>query len=211
MYPVRTPATALLKLMLPDICWHYPRNEKSIFLTFDDGPEPEVTPRVLELLREYDAKATFFCIGHRVELYPQLYRQLLDEGHVTGNHTFSHPKGFRTAHSAFMQDIKKASDSIRSTLFRPPYGQLTIRAYRQLRSSYHIVMWDVLSGDFDQRLEADQVAEQTIHAIRPGSVVVFHDSLKAAPRMLPALRKVLEHFSKEGYQFRAIIKKENHQ
>lgn len=205
MYPVRTPAPALLKLLLPDICWHYPRGEKTIHLTFDDGPEPEVTPAVLQLLHEYRARATFFCIGSRVVQHPDLYKQLSAAGHTTGNHTFSHPAGFRTSHSAYIEDVQRAAACIPSPLFRPPYGQLTPRTYRHLRGWYRIVMWDVLSGDFDHKLDAEKVAQQTIRAIRPGSVVVFHDSLKAAPRMLPALRKVLEHFSKEGYDFKPMM------
>lgn len=202
MYPVRTPG--FLKLLLPDIRWHFPRNQKVIYLTFDDGPEPAVTPQVLDLLLRYMAKATFFCIGSRVEQHPELYNRLMQEGHTTGNHSYSHPRGFRTPHAAYLSDIQKASHNIRSPLFRPPYGQLTVRAYRHLRRQYRIVMWDVLSGDFDVNRSPEQVAARTIRHIRPGSVVVFHDSIKAAPRMLTALEQVLEHFSREGFLFRCI-------
>lgn len=202
MYPVRTPG--FLKLLLPDIRWHFPRNQKIIYLTFDDGPEPDVTPQVLGLLKRYNAKATFFCIGQRVDTHPELYNRLLLEGHGIGNHSYSHPRGFRTPHADYLIDVEKASNCIRSPLFRPPYGQLTVRAYRQLRKKHRIVMWDVLSGDFDVNRSPEDVAYRTIRHIRPGSVVVFHDSLKAAPRMLPALEQVLEHFSLEGFSFVAI-------
>lgn len=202
MYPVRTPG--FLKLLLPDIRWHFPRDEKVIYLTFDDGPEPDVTPQVLGILKRFNAKATFFCIGHRVEQYPQLYSRLLQEGHSTGNHSYSHPRGFSTPATSYLTDVHKASGCIHSKLFRPPYGQLKPKAYLSLRKHYRIVMWDVISGDFDMNRSPEDVAYRTIRHIRPGSVVVFHDSLKAAPRMLPALEQVLEHFSLEGFLFRCI-------
>lgn len=185
--------------------WHYPRNEKAVYLTFDDGPDPEVTPRVLDLLNAHGAKATFFCVGRRVEAYPELYQRIIAEGHSTGNHTWSHRNGWTISTTDYIHDVKRAKGVIDSKLFRPPYGKIRPGQWMNLRKEYRLVMWDVLPGDWKAALDGEQIANRTLRSVRPGSILVLHDSAKAAPRMLPALERILPRLASSGYVCKAIV------
>jgi peptidoglycan/xylan/chitin deacetylase (PgdA/CDA1 family) len=181
--------------------WNKPTNEKILYLTFDDGPTPEVTSSVLDLLSSFQAKVTFFCIGENVKKHPTIYKRIQSEGHSIGNHTHTHPNSWKVNSDFFLNDVEEASKVINSTLFRPPYGKLTPRTLFSLRNKYQIIMWDVISGDFDEKVSAEQVQRNVIKNATNGSIIVFHDSVKAAPRMLEVLPKILKHFTESGYSF----------
>ena len=204
-YLVKTPWW--LKRLYPGLVWQMPGEEKKVYLSFDDGPHPEITPFVLEQLKKYGARATFFCIGKNVNQYPQTYRQILMEGHRVGNHTQNHLNGWKVADDRYIANIREAGKYIDSGLFRPPYGRIGALQSRLLRGApfnYKIVMWEVLSGDFDVSLNAEQCARNVTRHARPGSIVVFHDSEKAYDRLKGALPLVLEYFAGKGYGFDVI-------
>jgi peptidoglycan/xylan/chitin deacetylase (PgdA/CDA1 family) len=204
-YLTRTPWW--LKKLYPGLVWRMPAEGKVLHLSFDDGPHPEATPFVLDELKKYDARATFFCIGKNVEAYPQIYRRLLLEGHRVGNHTQNHLNGWKVDDRLYLENVREAARWIDSDLFRPPYGRVGVLQSSLLRSApfnYHIVMWDVLSADFDRALTAGQCARHVTRFARPGSIVVFHDSEKAFERLRGALPVVLEYFSDLGWRFEAI-------
>jgi peptidoglycan/xylan/chitin deacetylase (PgdA/CDA1 family) len=193
-----------MKWLYPGVVWNFSRREKVLYLTFDDGPIPDVTPKVLDILARYNAPATFFSIGDNVRKHPDIFRQIQTAGHRIGNHSFHHYNSWKVTATDYIHDVEFATSVIDSDLFRPPYGKLTPRTLWYLRKKFRIVMWDVISCDFDTKVSAEQVYQNVIENAGPGSVVVFHDSLKAAPSMLVALPKVLDYFKKEGYVFRII-------
>ena len=193
-----------LRLAYPGVIWNIPSDQKIIYLTFDDGPIPEVTPQILSILNKYNAKATFFCIGDNVRKNPELYNQLLEDGHATGNHTFHHYNSWKISKTRFLQDVYEARQLINSTLFRPPYGKLTPSTLFSLRKDYKIILWDVISCDFDVRVPKETVLYNSLKYTRPGSIIVFHDSLKAANNVLYTLPLYLEHFSKLGFEFKKL-------
>jgi peptidoglycan/xylan/chitin deacetylase (PgdA/CDA1 family) len=210
LYFVKTPWW--LKRLYPSCVWDIPVKEKILYLTFDDGPHPVVTPFVLDQLQQYHAKGTFFCIGKNVAAHPEIYRRILDEGHRTGNHTNNHLNGWKVTDELYLQNILGAGKYIDSNLFRPPYGRITrfqVKLLTGIRNSpvnnnFSIIMWDVLSGDFDVALSAEACSLNVIKQAQPGSVIVFHDSEKAFPRLQEALPKALQYFSEQGYRFEAI-------
>jgi peptidoglycan/xylan/chitin deacetylase (PgdA/CDA1 family) len=210
-YLVKTPA--LLKKLYSSCTWNFSRDEKIIYLTFDDGPHHEATPFVLDTLKAFNAKATFFCIGKNVAAHPDIYKRIILEGHSVGNHTFNHVNGSKTADKEYISDIAEARKYIDSTLFRPPYGRISRFQVRLLTAAenakqttaFRIIMWDVLSADFDVSLSADKCSRNVINNAKAGSIVVFHDSEKALPRLRKSLLDTLEHFSKEGYTFSTIV------
>lgn len=181
--------------------WRIKTSEKKLFLTFDDGPIPELTPWVLDILDEYKAKATFFCVGNNVQKYPELYSTIRQRGHGLGNHGFSHINGFRSSIRSYNRDVTRAGELIDSKLFRPPYGMLRGISRRLLKTRYKIILWDVLSMDFDKTLDARQVVRNVIAHVKPGSIVVFHDNLKAQKNLEYALPRILDYYSKRGYTF----------
>jgi peptidoglycan-N-acetylglucosamine deacetylase len=192
-YPVKTPWW--LKLMYPGCIWEMPRNDNAVYLTFDDGPDPVVTPYVLDMLAEYRVKGTFFCIGKNVVLYPEIYHRILAEGHTVGNHTQNHLSGWKESDESYLNDILEASKFIRTDLFRPPYGRATRFQMKCLRESglrLKIIMWSVLSGDFDERLTPEQCYHNVELHLEPGAIITFHDSRKAEPRLRYALPEVLK-------------------
>lgn len=182
----------LLKTIFPMLIWERHKESSSIFITFDDGPTPGVTDKALDLLKSYGAKGTFFCKGINVQKYPELYQRILDEGHDVGNHTFNHLKGWSTKNRLYFDDIEDANKLIGSTLFRPPYGKITYPQIRHLRKTYHIIMWDVMSFDYDQSIGPEECAKNVISNVEPGSIITFHDSISAARNMLYALEALLE-------------------
>jgi len=186
--------------MFPNRVWSIDTVERNIYLTFDDGPHPVATAFVLDELKKYNAKATFFCIGKNVESNPGLYNRIIAEGHQTGNHTHNHLNGWTTADEVYLDDVRLAARSIQSALFRPPYGRIRSRQVRRL-NEYKIVMWDVLSGDFDLRISKEACLQNVLENTAPGSIVVFHDSEKAWDNLQYSLPQVLEHFSKKEYKF----------
>lgn len=194
----------LLSFFYPSLLWHVPVKDKILYLTFDDGPIPEVTPWVLEELKKRNVKATFFCIGDNVRKHPTIFQSIRENGHTTGNHTYHHLNGWDTADKKYSEDIELANKLISSRLFRPPYGKIRISQISSLKKKYRIVMWDVLSKDYDTNLNGEQCYQRVIKSALPGSVIVFHDSLKAQDRLRLALPKVMDHFIKMGYTFAAL-------
>lgn len=203
-YFVKTPWW--LKKLYGRCIWDMPGKEKVLYLTFDDGPHPEITPFVLDELRKYNAKATFFCIGNNVAKYPGTYRAIIAEGHAVANHTFDHISGWKTPAGIYMDNIGKAAVLIKSELFRPPYGKITrqqVKLLSSLKPPMQVVMWDILSGDFDTGI-TPETCFSNVQRSREGSIVVFHDSEKAYKRMSYALPKLLQYFSERGFSFKSI-------
>jgi peptidoglycan/xylan/chitin deacetylase (PgdA/CDA1 family) len=207
MYFISTPFW--LKWMYPKCTWDKSSvGNKVLYLTFDDGPHPLATPFVLDWLGKYNAKASFFCIGNNVEKHPAIYDTVIEEGHLVGNHTFHHMKGWGNTTLDYMEEIQRASRCIKSDYFRPPYGRITRAQIKGIQKDtslpQQIIMWDVLSGDFDLSLTGDHCATNVIEHARSGSIIVFHDSQKAWDRLHIALPKILEHFTQLGYTFKRL-------
>ena len=184
--------------------WRFKTNEKIVYLTFDDGPVPEITPWVIELLQKENVSATFFCVGENVQKYPEVYAQILAGGHSVGNHTFNHWQGLKKNNEDYFRNIEQASEYIDSDLFRPPHGWLKLAQYRHLKDSYRIVMWDLISCDYDQDLRAEQVFQNVRSYVRAGSIITFHDSIKAERNLKSALPKAIWWLKENGYRFEAI-------
>ncbi|UEG53994.1 polysaccharide deacetylase family protein [Mucilaginibacter daejeonensis] len=202
MYLIKTPW--LLKKLYPQLIWNMNRERRVIYLTFDDGPIPVVTPFVLETLKKYNAKATFFCIGDNISKHPDIYQQLIADGHAIGNHTYNHLKGWETDDNTYVQNFQKASDLMLTSLFRPPYGRIKrsqIRQLKALQPDLRIIMWDVLSGDFDTTLKPANCLKGVLKYTSNGAIVVFHDSLKAFERLEYVLPRALEEWAKAGFEF----------
>lgn len=202
MFIARTPK--LIQAFMPAYTWSIPTDERVLYLTFDDGPIPEVTPWVLDTLRLFGAKATFFCVGDNVVKHPAIYRQLLEEGHSVGNHTFNHLNGWKTEPSVYLNNVRRSARVVKSRLFRPPYGRLTPRQRAFLERHFQIVMWDVLSGDYDADISPEQCLQNVLDNARPGSIVLMHDSLKAERNVRYALPALLEYFAEKGYRFEKL-------
>jgi len=194
----------LFRPFLGKLLWRKNPSEKVIYLTFDDGPVPEVTPRVLDLLDEYNLKATFFCVGENVEKYPELYNDVLRRGHRTGNHTFNHLKGISVSTEEYVANVQKAAENIDSNLFRPPYGRIKYGQKMALREKYDIVMWDLLTQDYNMNLSPDSIMHNIKRFSRNGSLVVFHDSIKAERNMLIVLPLAIEYWNSKGYRYEVL-------
>ena len=208
-YWVKTPQW--LKRFFPkEIIWDMPAgDEPAVYLTFDDGPNPTATTFVLDQLAKYDAKATFFCVGNNVTLHPNIYDRILAEGHTAGNHTYKHMNGWQKNNFAYLKDIADAAQVIRSRLFRPPYGRIKLSQAKKLIKAvpgWNIYMWDIITGDFDKNITPQACADNAIQHLRPGSIVVFHDSEKAWERMSFALPEVLAHCARQGWKMKALPK-----
>jgi peptidoglycan/xylan/chitin deacetylase (PgdA/CDA1 family) len=203
VYLIKTPQ--FIQNLFPSFTWRIPTTEKVLYLTFDDGPIPEVTPWVLDQLNQYGAKATFFCVGENIYKHPDVFERVKEEGHALGNHTYNHLNGWTTDNLPYYHNIRKCARKVDSDLFRPPYGKLKPRQVQFLSRHYRIVMWDILSGDFDPDISADQCFNNVAINAGPGSIVVFHDSIKALSKLKSVLPKTLEHFSKLGYRFEAMV------
>jgi peptidoglycan/xylan/chitin deacetylase (PgdA/CDA1 family) len=184
--------------------WDFYGNHQDVFLTFDDGPTPGVTPWVLNQLEDFGAKATFFCLGRNVDKHPDIYNQILAAGHTVGNHSYSHLKGFRSSVKRYVDDINLASNMIDSRLFRPPYGRIFPGQVRAVLQQYDIIMWDVLSIDYNSGLSGDRVLQNVVKNVQPGSIIVFHDSEKASENLFHALPRTLEFLKEKGFSMTAI-------
>lgn len=184
--------------------WRFEVDDQSICFTFDDGPIPEITPWILDTLEAHDARATFFCVGDNVRKHPELFAQIKSAGHAVGNHTYSHLNGFRTGIRRYVWNVYKAHRLIGSRLFRPPYGRANRWVRNILLPNFYIIMWDVLSMDYDAGVTPEQVVENVIENAQPGSIVVFHDNIKARENLTFALPRLLKHYKDMGYQFRTI-------
>ena len=191
----------VLRPFLGKLLWRKNPSEKVIYLTFDDGPVPEVTPLVLDLLDEYNLKATFFCVGENVEKYPDVYKEVLKRGHKTGNHTYNHLKGIAVSTNEYVTNVEKAATQIDSKLFRPPYGRIKNSQKKPLLEDYEIVMWDIITRDYDSRLSPVSIMQNIKRYSRNGSLVVFHDSIKAERNMLTVLPLAIEYWNSKGYRF----------
>ena len=203
MYLVKTPR--VIQKMFPNFHWNVESKDSPVlYLTFDDGPIPEVTPWIQEQLAAYDAKATFFCVGDNARRYPKLMQATIDAGHTVGNHTMHHLDGWQTDKLPYFHDIRHCAKYVPGSLFRPPYGRLKPSQAQFLQRHYQVVMWDVLSGDFDQSLSAEDCYQNVVRNARPGSIVVFHDSLKAKSKVRETLPRVLAHYAELGYRFAAL-------
>lgn len=206
-YRVKTP-WILRNVLYSRLVWKMPVTEQPcVYLTFDDGPHPTATPFVLQQLEQYNAKATFFCIGKNVAAHPDIYAELIAQGHTVGNHTHNHLNGWHTIDEQYLNDIQAAEQYIDSNIFRPPYGRIKrkqINALLKRPKPYTIYMWDVLSADFDTTITPYQCMENVIKHTEPGSIVVFHDSQKAWDRMSYTLPKVLEHCAANNWQVKAL-------
>lgn len=196
----------LLKKMFSSAIWEMPGTAKKIYLSFDDGPHEEATPFVLDTLKIYNARASFFCLGKNVATHPDIYARILNEGHAVGNHTHNHLNGWKTNDKKYFADIKKASEYIDSRLFRPPYGRISNLQAKYIPEAFDmkIVMWSVLSGDFDEKLSEEKCLNNVLLTTRAGSIIVFHDSAKAFSKLKYVLPKVLAHFSEGGFTFERL-------
>lgn len=209
--PTKTPF--VVKKMFPDYVWEISTNQKELYLTFDDGPTPEITLWVLDCLKHYQAKATFFCIGENVKKHPELFQSLLDHGHSIGNHTNNHIKGWKTKTKEYLENVREAQETINNhllqssnnNLFRPPYGQISPKQGKKLiGNGYKVVMWDVLSFDWDKSVSNQECFNYVTSKSKNGSIVVFHDSVKASNNMKYTLPKVLEYYTEKGFAFKGI-------
>ena len=193
-----------IKLMWRTPVWRINPSEKVIYLTFDDGPNPEVTPQVLDILDEFEAKATFFCVGENVMKYPEIFQEVKHRGHAVGNHTFNHVKGTEKTVKVYVDNVGKAHEYIHSKLFRPPHGRITLSQVNKLKADFKIIMWDFITYDFDRQVTSTEILKEVKIRSRNGSVVIFHDSLKARKNVLEALPEALRYWKKEGYEVKAL-------
>ena len=202
MYLVKTPN--FIQKLFPNYLWRMPTEEKILYLSFDDGPIPDITPWVLAQLAEYDAKGTFFCVGDNVRKHSEIFAAIKNSGHAVGNHTMHHLNGWATKKETYLNDTQDCAQLVDSNLFRPPYGRLKPKQATSLQQDYNIVMWDVLSGDFDEKISGEECFKNVLRHTKNGSIIVFHDSIKAFPRLEYVLPKVLAHYAGLGYRFSEI-------
>ena len=210
LYLIKTPN--FIQKLYPNLVWSFSSSRKEIYLTFDDGPTPEITEWTLKTLQEFNAKATFFCIGKNVHNHPEIFKQIINDGHSIGNHTHNHLNGWKTNQKKYLSNVSNAEKTIQQfsnsttlQLFRPPYGKIKRKQARLLiKKKYKIIMWNVLSADFDRSISPERCLDNVLKNTENGSIVVFHDSVKAEKNLKYALPKMLAHFKEKGYKFKAI-------
>ena len=201
-YAVKTPK--FLTYLFSSLVWKIPNDKKTVYLTFDDGPTEKVTRKILEVLKNENVKASFFCVGKNVEKYPDLFTCIKEEGHAIGNHTNTHLNGWKTNKKQYLEDVEEADKLIKSNLFRPPYGKLNWRSKRNLQRKYKIVMWDIAGGDFDPYLSIKDVVKNIINNVNPGSIVVLHDNQKFMIKTVEALPIIIKELKAKKYRFGLI-------
>ena len=205
--PYFSSSPKIIKLLSQkSLVWNIPTNEKVIYLTFDDGPVPDVTPKVLDILDCYDIKATFFCVGENISKHPDIFQKVIDKGHKIGNHSYNHLKGWITDNQDYYKNIKQFDDIYKTDLFRPPYGKISPHQIYDLKQKYSIVLWSVLTYDYDKNVSPFNCLNIAIDNSSNGSIVVFHDSIKASRNMLYALPKFIERMKERGYRFEMLSK-----
>ena len=193
-----------LRWLYPKALWRMDRRERTVYLTFDDGPIPESTPFILDILRRFGVRATFFVVGDNVRKYPDLFQQIIDEGHLVGNHTHNHISGFRHTVRDYMFNVEKANAYIRSHFFRPPHGWMRLAQYAWLSRRYKVVMWDVVTRDYSKWMTPDDIVNNVKRYVRNGSIITFHDSLKAIDKLHTALPQSLQWLTEQGYAFKVF-------
>jgi peptidoglycan-N-acetylglucosamine deacetylase len=194
-----------LPLLIPSLTWKVETNDKVVYLTFDDGPHPEITPWVLDQLKAYGAKATFFCVGQNVVNHPKVFQSVLNGGHNVGNHTFNHLSGWSHSQNAYLQNIDACAEVVNSRLFRPPYGRVVPWQIDTIKQKgYQIIMWDILTQDYNANIDIQNAITTTIRKTKPGSIIVFHDSVKAEAQLKQILPAVLQELSSQGYKFKSL-------
>ena len=199
---IKTPT--LIQFFFPSLLWSKKRDKKILYLTFDDGPYNMLSPFILDELKKYKAKATFFYLGSKAEKYPQLIKRCKDENHKIGNHTYSHPNGWKTKNNRYYQDIEKANKLLNSNLFRPPYGRIKPSQINHLKKYYKIIMWDILSWDFDKKTSPEECYNNIINNTKSGSIIVLHENEKSAKTVKEVLPKILSYFSSQGFKFEKL-------
>jgi peptidoglycan-N-acetylglucosamine deacetylase len=209
MYTHKTPF--LLKLLYPECLWDVRTKEKEVFLTFDDGPVPGVTEFVLDTLKYYNTKATFFCVGENVVKYPHIFQRIIEEGHQVGNHTYNHLNGWQNNNDFYFDNIRKCKEAMEGlmpgkkfNLFRPPYGKIKKSQLKNISREYKVIMWDLLTGDFDERLSAEECLQAAVRYTKKGTILIFHDSFKAEAKMRKVLPEYLEFCNAQGYSFNTL-------
>lgn len=202
----------ILRLLYPSLIWEMPKGENKIYITFDDGPHPTITPQILKILKNFNAKATFFCVGKNIEDNKEVFETIIKEGHSVGNHTFNHEKGWKTKTKDYIDSVNKTNELIGNivvthnyeSLLRPPHGRIKSSQIRKLKKHYRLVAWTVISYDWDKTLSPEDCYDNVIKNAGDGSIIVFHDSEKAVKNMIPALTKVLEYYSEKGVIFEKL-------
>ena len=195
---------SFFRQLYPRACWRMNASERAIYLTFDDGPIPEVTPWVLNVLDKYKIKATFFMVGDNVRKHPDEYRMVVERGHRIGNHTYNHLKGIEQSTKRYVANVDKADYHLSTNLFRPPHGLMRRSQYRTLSERYLIIMWDLVTRDYNPKLTGEQVLDKVKHYVRPGSIITFHDSLRAVDNLYYALPRAIEWLQSQGYEFKVF-------
>ena len=202
-YTIKTPS--IIQRVFSSYRWRFSSVSKEIYLTFDDGPTSEITTFILNELKKHKAKATFFCIGENVKKHPTIYERIKKEGHSVGNHTYNHLNGFTTNNTSYIENIQQAEKLIESNLFRPPYGRLkSSQAKSIIKNGYKIIMWDVLSYDWDKTVNEEDCLNNIISSAKEGSIIVMHDSIKASKNLKAVLPKLLKHYTDQGFVFKAL-------
>ncbi len=203
MYFVKSPYL-LKRFFAKNLIWEIPTQKRKLYLTFDDGPTPGVTHEVLAILEEYEIKASFFCVGEMVMNHPDILADIVNSGHAVGNHTYKHLNGWKTELDKYIENVSLGAKYVKSDFFRPPYGKITTSQINALKDKYFIIMWSVLSYDFDMKTSKEQCLENVVSTIKPGAIIVFHDSKKSAEKMLYALPRFIEEALSQGYTFEII-------
>ncbi len=196
--------TPIFEIIYPRFLWRMPATDKRIYLTFDDGPIPEITPWVLEQLKKFDAGATFFCVGDNIRKHAETFQQVINAGHSIGNHTWNHLNGWKTPVEDYMQNVDRFEAMYPTSLFRPPYGRIRKKQADRILQNHRIIMWSVLTRDYSTTLSPEKCLKRAIKNTQSGSIVLFHDSLKAQKNLYYVLPRFLEHFSQKGYRFEKL-------
>ncbi|MGM0612845.1 MAG: polysaccharide deacetylase family protein [Bacteroidota bacterium] len=203
MYLVKSPKI-FNKITDSSVTWRMSQKNADLYLTFDDGPGPELTDEILDILREKNVPATFFCVGDNVRKYPETFRKIVDGGHTIGNHTYNHKNGWKTPNALYLSNIKKFDKHYSTRLFRPPYGRIKPSQIRRIKKDYQIIFWSLLSGDFDPDTSPGKCYNNVVNNLHNGAIIVFHDNLKAKNNMRIALPKVIDYAKKQNYRFRSL-------